>query len=254
MNWNYENWLTEKLTLIARELSLDFDIECYTEQIFIKNKDFKANTIYVVIKYLSASLSTEGTTQPFQLIILSEENTLEGARALFEKFTIDYNWAISIQDTTYVKHQYIPPVVLSNFEETGIGYRSSLYVSGTLQIMENIIDVKNLQIDLDSIPFLSFGLTYQMTGNTQQLTQSEIASTVKSISTIAISLTLPLKGNIEVITKMLEVITGNASGNTDFAVRFTIGDITFDSVMKIINGVLTTAPNNTPALQIGLQV
>ena len=112
MNYHYEDFLTEKLNLIKQDLGMNINLEVYEEQIFVKMKTFTPNTIYVIIKYLSSNITLEATLQPVQIMILSEQNSMEIARTLFNEFANRYNWFTDIQDNIYTKHQYSTPVVL----------------------------------------------------------------------------------------------------------------------------------------------
>lgn len=253
MNYHYEDFLTEKLNLTKQDLGMNINIEVYEEQIFVKMKTFTPNTIYVVIKYLSSNITLEATLQPVQIMILSEQNSMEIARTLFNEFANRYNWFTDIQDNIYTKHQYSTPVVLSNFEDVSNGYNSMLYVSGTLAIMENVLDVKNIKIGRIEIPILAFNMSYSMSGNTQQMPSNNIASTIMDVSTISFGLTLALKGN-PIFEALFGILSGRINGNYTFNLSFTIGDEEFSFNTKLTSAVLNTAPNQVPSIQIGLKV
>ncbi len=68
-----------------------------------------------------------------------------------------------------------------------------MYMSATLQIMESVADVENLKIDGVNVQPLSFQISYNMTGNTQQIPPKFLSSTVKSTATLGLSLSLPLR-------------------------------------------------------------
>ena len=167
--YNYEEFLTRKLNIIKTELGYeDLTLEIATEQAFSKKKNLLPNTVYIVIKYLTADISYGAIAQPVQILCLSEQNSLEKTRLIFTKFAEDNNFLAEITNGIFTKHQYTTPVVLSNYEEVGYGYRSVLYMTATLNILENVLDVKNLTIDGESVSQLAFNLSYQMTPNTQQ--------------------------------------------------------------------------------------
>lgn len=259
MTYHYEDWLTQSLNLLKQDLSIDLNIEVYEEQIFSKKmskEKLTPRTLYVVIKYLSSTITAEATTQPVQIMILSEENSLNASRMLFTEFANKYNWALSKEDTVYVKHQYSTPVVLNNFQSISIGYRSMLYVSGTLQIIENSYDVSNFKIDNQDIQLLSFNMTYTMSSNTQQKSGStnELATSVKSVSTLSFGIIIPFKKNYNCIAKILNIMKGALSGNSNFNVSFQIGDIIFNFNLKLVSSIINTAPNAVPAISLGFQV
>lgn len=165
------------------------------EQLFAKNGELESNKIYIVIKYLASSIEFGAETQPVQILILSEQNGMQEAKDLFETFTQTHNWRSGMFDSTYVKQQYSSPVVMSNFNDVANGYRSVLYVSGTLFIMENICDVSDLKIGDVEINPISFNWSYQMSGNIQPIGGDKIASTVKNMSTFQASLSIPMLNN-----------------------------------------------------------
>ena len=183
--YNYEEFLTRKLNTIKTELGYeDLTLEIATEQAFSKKKNLLPNTVYIVIKYLTADISYGAIAQPVQILCLSEQNSLEKTRLIFTKFAEDNNFLAEINNGVFTKHQYTTPVVLSNYEEVGYGYRSVLYMTATLNILENVLDVKNLTIDGESVSQLAFNLSYQMTPNTQQKASETIASSAKSTANV----------------------------------------------------------------------
>ena len=188
MSWNYDNYLASKLDLLNED-NLKLVVE--NEQIFAKRERLDPDAVYVVIKRTSSTLTYESTTQPVQLTILAEENTLEPTKALFERLANALNWQIETDGTTRIKQEYSLPVVLQNFAEIGAGYRTILYVSATLLVLESVLDFETIYIDDIAVKPMGCNLTYQMQGNTQQLSGDLLASTVKSVSTLSITITIP---------------------------------------------------------------
>lgn len=184
MSFNFENYLLQ-------ELNSD-KVIVMSEQLFAKNGEFDPDKIYVVTKYLTSSIEYGAETQPIQILVLSEQNGLKEAKEIFDAFTVTHNWRAGTHDGVYVKQQYSSPVVMSNFNEAAYGYRSVLYISATLYIMQNVCDVEKLKIkDVDIKP-LNFNWSYQMTGNTQPVGGDMIASTVKNISTFQATMSIPV--------------------------------------------------------------
>lgn len=179
------------INYLRQELNSD-DVVVLPEQMFAKYGDLEPQTIYVVVKYLASSIEFGAETQPIQLLILSEQNGLEKAKTLFDSFTVTHNWISGIFDGTFVKQQYSSPVVLSNYNEISHGYRSVLYVSATLYLMENVADITEFKIKGISVKPFNTTWSYQMSGNTQAISGDLIASTVKNIATFSLSLSIPL--------------------------------------------------------------
>lgn len=282
MTWNYENWLNTTLVSLKSDLGLtSYNIEVATEQAFIKKTTFTPNTIYVVIKFLTSSITFEATTQPVQFIIISEENSMDATRILFNAFAQRYNWFFDgPYDNVYVKHQYSTPAVLSNFNEIGYGYRSTLYISATLYIMENVMEVRDLLIDHHEVKPLAFNMAYAMTGNTQPVGGNRLASTTKSVATLSIAMTVPLT-DTELVNNVVNITNGSSTGNKSFDFNFSVGDINIgryhsdvyaddvlvyaDGVkvvvdegselnMKLVSAEITTSPQQVPGLQLGFML
>ena len=251
MDYNFESYLLNKLLRANVELKTNLKIYVSEEQNFAKMDKLEPDAIYVVVKYLSSSIQYYTETTPIQILVLSEQNSLDKARMLMNKYATENNWVIDEDGTTYVKHQYNSPVVLNNYVEVGYGYRSVLYVTGTLFILENIIDVSEVKIDNEAIEPLSFNMSYSMSTNTQQLPNEEIASSQKTVSTFAITMTIPMIGST-LATNIMKIIDQQETGNKEFTISFKCGlaePIT--KAMKLISAQITTAPNQIPGLQIG---
>lgn len=192
---NYINYLGQRLNIIRNNLNIENNIEVYEEQAFLKHK-LVPNTIYLVVRFLSADIGLTGIKeQPVNIVVMSEQNSLENAKAIMQRFAETYNWKEETVGDTYLKQSYGTPFVLNNFEDVASGFRSVLYLSATLQLMENVVDVEDLEIDGVSIKPLAFSINYNMQGNTQQIPPKFLSSTVKSVSTLGFSLSLPLRSN-----------------------------------------------------------
>lgn len=278
MKLNYNDILRRKLYILQDDLGLShFTFDVCAEQEFIKPSEMDPNTIYVLTKNLTSDNSIGVVTQPVQILILSENDSLDVARLIFSEFAKRYNFeAISEVDGTtsiWVKQQYSDPVVLSNFNTVNYGYRSVLYISATLYIMENVIDVKNLEIDDEDIEALNFNISYSMSTNTQQLAEQFIANSVKTVSTFAISMSVPML-NTAFVRKVLNILNEtddtnntnldvseripyNGNNNFEFSFDFRIGDaedaysLTIEKDMKLVSAQVITAPNQVPSLQLG---
>ena len=287
MNLNYENYLRRELNFLKNDMGLDsFDLVVDTEQSIIKRKDLKPRTIYVLIKYNTSTMQLGAITQPVQIMILSEQDTLDTTRMLFSTFAQSYNW--QPYDYEYsdgngntlsgtMKQQYSEPVVLSNFNEIEYGYRSVLYISATLFIAENFADLKSLKIDGEEITVASFVMTYAMTPNTQQTRSNYISTSVKNISSLAITFQVPVLQN-NFLTKVLKIINekdaaASASdtlygGNENFEFDFYIGSTHFGyeyhtnnlgvvivdtphKYFKLTSATFTTLPTGIPGLELG---
>ena len=280
MNFRYENYLASALNQLIED---DTKIEVDEEKAFLKIKDLDPSTIYVVLKYLTNDKEQGAETQPVQMMILAKDDTDETTQTtkeLFKTFTDRYNWKVEYYQytdedgthTEYVKQQYSDPVVLSNFNSVTFGYRSVLYVSVNLFLLDKVVDLRGLQIDSIDITALTFSLSYTMTPNTQQKPSEFIASSVKSVSGLSIALSTPMVENA-VITKILSIMNetdvqleseNTYGGNEDFEFSFYIGQVLFGKVdstdedqkvlkLKLISAQIMTSINAIPSIQLGFQ-
>lgn len=260
--WSYEtykNWLGSKILKIAKDLDFEsYSFEIFNEVDYAKEKSIKPKTISIVIKLLPSTIIFSMKSQPIQMLVIAEENSLAVANSIFTTFAETYNFNVIPDGSTYVKHQYSTPVVLSNFNLVGIGFRSVLYINTTLFILDSVMDLNNLVIDSNPIEAISATVGYTMSGDTQPYSSGH-ARTVKNFSTFVISLNVACVSNafVDKVMNIMAQSTGY-TGDETFAVSFDVGTgsekISFSETMKLTGATLTTAVNNTPSLQIGLSV
>lgn len=289
MNYDFNALLREQIILLKQDYEIDCDFIIESEQMFIKRDVLKPNTIYLLTRELQNDNSIGVKTQPIQVLILTEQDSLDKAKGFFSEYAKRFNFIE--QTSTYldsnnnshsiwVKQQYSDPVVLSNFNTIDYGYRSVLYMSTTLYIMYDIVDLQtlttgNISVDGNEYKALTFDLTYSMTPNTQQTsgTTEFISKSVKSISSLAINITIPsIASNL--ITKVLSIAnesdttttdltdTLSYGGNENFYFYFKLGAVQFGNSgdlsdthkvlkMKLVSMQFGTAINNIPAIRLG---
>lgn len=256
--WNYNNykdWLKDRLIETKNSLDFkDYSIDVYNEQDYAKNRSIKPKTITVIIKFLSSSLVFSAKTQPVQMLILTEENSISIANTIITKFCDNYNFAVISNGTTYVKHIYSSPTVLSNFNLIGIGYRTVLYVNTTLLILEDVMDINDLYIDNNKVDALSATIGYTMTGDTQPF-DSGYAKTEKNFATFVMTINIACV-KTDFTEKCIKIMNNTSleGGNDNFTVSFTVGGLGFSFNMKLIGATLSTAVNNVPSLQFSFSV
>lgn len=265
MSWNYEDKLTEYIAQANRDAGLldengnPYVFEVCTEQIYAE-RNMKPGVIYVVIKYLSTTNSLNVVVQPIQILVLSEQNQLQASQIIFGKLVASHNFETLTDNSTYVKQDYREPVVLSNFNAVSYGYRSVMYISATLYIMENVMDIEDLRIGSEEVKPINFNIAYSMTPNTQPIPPSKLATSVKSLATFSITFSVPLTSEYAFLTTISEIMAGVTSGNTNFEIAFSIGSVKFGYFedgdeplnLKLTSCQITTAINEVPSIQIGL--
>lgn len=273
MSFDYNNLLRRQIYQLKNSLTdFDYNFVIDKEQSFNKDQDLDPNTIYVLTKNLENELSVGVDNQPVQILILTEQDSLDIAKEFFTTFAKNHNFETFMDDHTFVKQQYMEPVILSNFNVVDYGYRSVLYMSVNLIIMENVVDLNELYIDNVKYQALTWDMSYSMTPNTQSLAQTinldpsveikqdYIAKSVKSISTFAINITIPVVASA-LITKVLDIIDEDDppvdtddllfGGNEDFEFDFNLGTKNITKTMKLVAVQFGTAINNIPVIRLG---
>lgn len=261
MSWNYnkyKEWLFNRLNEIRVDLEFDnYNIEVFNEVDYTTKESLEPNTISVLIKYLQDSKLFTATAQPIQILILGEENSLQAANSIFTRFEELYNLSVinNLFTNTYIKQEYTNPVVLSNFNVVGIGYRSVLYISATLFILEGVIDLTDLQLynaakeEYEDINAIATSLGYSMTPDTQAFSTEKIAISTKSVSTMAFTVSVPCVKS-EITDRALKIMNKVSSGNEVFSFKFNIGDISFTQDFKLLGCDFVSAVNQIPSISL----
>lgn len=250
---NYNDVLRDQIYALKATYAIDCDFEVDSEQAFLKKKDLKPGTIYVLTRELQNDNAPGVDTQPVQVLILSEQNSLELAKGFFGEFAKTYNFHAATYGGVWMKQQYSDPVVLSNFNTVNYGYRSVLYISATLFIMWDVADLKNLTVDGNSVLALAFDLSYSMGPNTQQLrdTGLYISRSVKSNATMAITMTVPVQES-DLVSKVLGILSEQTDGNDDFTFSFSFGTHAFTGLkFKLTLAEFAASADNIPTIRLG---
>lgn len=112
-----------------------YPIEVVDEQLFNKIEKNIPGKIYIVIKFLEATLNFGQIVFPITIQAMSEQDKLDVCYTLLFEFANKYN--LKWTDDKQIGQFYNAPYVLSNFNEVFEGFRSLLYVSGTFLITKN---------------------------------------------------------------------------------------------------------------------
>lgn len=253
--FNYENYLTNELNAIASSLNYSGKIIVVNEQEFVDELFNKPDTIYFIVKHLGSTITYEGYSTPLQITIISETNSLETAQEIANSFASSHNWE-TYTNGVYMKQQYNTPVVLSNFNDVANGYRSLLYISGYIFIIDDILDLETLTITIDTVDVAvkpsDFQFNYSMQGNTQPVGGEKISTTTKSTSTNDMSIVIPAISKYStIITKALDIANGTTTGNYAFDFSFTLCGVIFTHDYKLISCKFATRPNQIPSFILG---
>lgn len=263
MDFDYQDWLEAQLGEIINN---QYDFVVSEEQQFVNNKRKKANCLYIVWKQLAGPTSYHVKSVNCQILIVSEQNSLEYAKSVAKEFVDRTNFNVVEGENYIIKHSYQQPTVLSNFNEVDAGLRSIVFVSGNLQVMDglDIFNIDNklgvIKINRDGIEgypvyveYLNLTVNYSMTGDTQQLPTQEIALTKKSNASLSIAFSMVLT-NDKFTEDLLHIQTGDLSGNTSFSVSFNRGSELFSKDMKVISIQTDDAPDQAPGLKVGMML
>lgn len=115
----------------------DLNILISNEQFFIKKREegeLSPNTIYIVVKFMSAAVDYGVTVLPVSIIAISEQNHSDLCQRLLQDFVTTAN--METNNTATIQQFYESPVVSSNFNEMFEGFRSIIACSGTFVISE----------------------------------------------------------------------------------------------------------------------
>lgn len=116
-------------------------VEIQEEQMYIGSDDSETpNTIYVVVKFLPASIDYGQTSIPITFQMIGEQNNLERTRNLFNEYANRYN--LKWNEDSTMQQVYELPSVISNFNEIYEGFRNILSMPGAILLIENGNDCK----------------------------------------------------------------------------------------------------------------
>lgn len=274
MNFDYQGWLYTAISKVINDLEYEVEFKISDEQMFVKDKDKQPDLLYIVYKQMTGPNSFGVATMPYNLLIMSEQNQLEMAKTIANKFAIDNNFAVVKSGDSLIKHEYNQPSVMSNFNQVDIGTRSIIYIPTTLTIMYGLAFLEyNNEYGIihvggdynENIRLLSFNLSYSMSPDTQALPTEEISKSKKSLATLAISFMIPLyddktflvgKKTNDTWTKkgILHIINGSLSGNTTFNLVFNYKNVEYNLNVKLISATLDETPTEAPGLRLGFMV
>lgn len=219
----------------------NYNVKVYDEQTFdpLKAK-IKAKDIYVGIRMGAGTIYAGSITVPAFFEIISEEDSLIVAKNLMIEYGLTYNLVTPLTGLTsanvFLQQAYTTPQTQSNFNELNGGYRSLIVLNATFVIGENINSINDLQIDGESINFISCDTTNTATPNTVDtgINFSRTESAIK-FSTFAMTLTMVSKSNSAFIAKVDILAYGTASYNkTIFVVRFNKNGVIYTKNLHLL--------------------
>ena len=274
MNFDYEGWLYNAISQVITDLNYNIEFKISDEQMFVKDKDKQPDVLYIVYKQMTGPNSFGVATVPYNILIMSEQNQLEMAKNIANKFAVDNNFAVVKEGDSLIKHEYSQPSVMSNFNQIDIGTRSIIYIPTRLTVMYGLAFLEyNNEYGVihvggvynENIRLLSFNLAYSMSPDTQALPTAEISQSKKSVATLALSFVVPLYSDKIFINGLkesgswtkkgiLHIMKGDLSGNTAFNFVFKYGNVEYSLNMRLISATLEETPTEAPGLRLGFMV
>lgn len=215
----------------------NYDIVLTNEQQFVKKSNYDANKIYIVVKFLEATLFYGQIIQPININAVGIQNNVDVCQRLLTEFANKYNLNddLYLDDnrTVLLKQFFNAPQVTSHFEQVYEGFRTLLYLSGSFLIGENTNSIESVEVEniLDEdgnpykIQFLSAQWSYDIQLDSQAYTgTNNRTKSFAKIGTLSISFTIYLK-NDAFCNKILDIAwnkdTGKGNATSfDFTVTF----------------------------------
>ena len=182
--------VTDPLSASIFEKIKGLDISVEDEEMFIKHKDLKPNSIHIVVKFGAASVNVLSSVCNISLIVWGSHNKLKPVQELLSAFVsknnlkfLKYTVDDQIVYDNKITQVWTTPTINSNFTEAGDAFRSLFNVNGTIVVGQELIRLGTLTYTWEGgseqIPFISFAdsfgnaLSPQPFGNTFGFTQSE---------------------------------------------------------------------------------
>lgn len=267
-----KDYKTELLELLKTEfvevMNSDYDyykkynIVLSNEQQYVKNIDRSPNKIYIVVKFLEATLFYGQIVQPININAIGVHNDIEVCQRLLSDFANKYNLnedvTIGSTNNVILKQYFNAPQVMNRFEQIYEGFRTLFYLSGSFLIGENSNSISSIEVldivDSSGNPYKVQFLTTQWSYDNQLDTQAYTGTNNRTksyakICTLSISFTIFLK-NDAFCNKLLGMAWNNTTlapqGN---ATTFTL-KVTFKSGL-VINGMVFKLANCSAQQNIG---
>lgn len=224
------------------------------EQQFMKEQDREKGAIYIVVKFLPASLNFGQTILPITINAIAERNKIEVCQKLLLEYAQTYN--LTNNEDLTIKQTYTSPAVSSNFNEIFDGFRSLFYMSGTFLISANSnpisVYVSGEESALDCI---TAALDFNVQLDTQPFFDTNnITKSIAKIGTLTLNFTSYLT-DIEVINKVLAIATVDLEKAPDginttfnFDIVFRNGYALKNVAFKLVNAAMEQNIGELPVI------
>lgn len=193
--------IKREITIVSRKEEYDgYKIFIANEQQFAKLKNKESNAIYLVVKFMQASLNYGQTLLPATITAVSENNKSEIVQKLLLDFAETYN--LTTNDDSDITQAFTSPVAIQNFAEIYSGYRSVYQISCSFLVVENanpyevMFRNENTSSNGEKIPAISVAVDWSNQLETQPYFNSEnFTRSTGKYATLTVSITLNLTRN-----------------------------------------------------------
>lgn len=197
----------------------DYNIILSNEQQYVKNRERDVNAIYIVVKFMPATLNFGQSVLPITINAMGERNKIDVCQHLLLEFAQTYNLGDPITSgDDIIKQVYTSPTVLNNFNDVDIGFRSLFYMSGTFLIGSSINSIESISYNIgggrhQEIDFLASSWAFDIQLDSQAFFGTNSRTKSKSrIGTLTLNITSYLLENV-----FFSKILGIAWNNTTLA-------------------------------------
>ncbi|WP_281512133.1 hypothetical protein [Mammaliicoccus vitulinus] len=113
-------------------------VSLWQQYVKIQNKD--PNAIYIVVKFLPASVYLGQTILPLTIEVMSEANKIDACLKLLTEYAQKFTLEQAGENNTIIQQTYDSPTITSNFNQVFAGLRSVMYMSGTFLLSKDAND------------------------------------------------------------------------------------------------------------------
>lgn len=221
--------IEEVMELLKRQIAIimqndeeyysNYKVYLSNEQQYVREKSREKDAIYIVVKFMQASLNFGQTILPVTINAIAERNKIEVCQRLLLELAQEYN--LTTDASGKIKQTYTSPANMSSFNEMFDGFRSLFYMSGTFLISENANACKLLFNGVE-VPCITFNQSFDINLDSQAFySTNDMTSSVAMTGTHTISLTTYLVMN-DFCNEVLRVITNKEGWNINTGFTFTI--------------------------------
>lgn len=178
-------------------------------------------------------------TQPFQIMIYTLD--LKGVKDVIDEFQRNHNQEYIRQDLQDIIQTYNPCVAIPQITTNGEDYYYQIYLTGVLQISDNIFDIKKVKIDGNEVNTYIRNISYNTIIDTQNKNiNTEEVKTIIRNSKVSIIFTL-IPRESELFEKLKSIRVKEISCNENFTIELIHNNDTIEEyTMKLTNQSFTS--------------